>query len=252
MKALDSNWYKSIWGLDIKEQSWVQDTETQVDFIVKTLGLTGNERILDLACGFGRHSLSLARRGYQITGVDITKEFIQDAITTANSEGLTVQFINADIRELHFNNEYDVVLNLADGAIGYLESDEENLKIFDVISNSLGSGGKHFMDIGNAEHAKHYFPVQYWDAGETTLSVSRFEWDDKKKIMLFGDNTIVYGEPAKKPDIQYGSPQRLYSIDEINGIWKQRGMQEVQIFSNYYGKDASYKELQLLVYSRKL
>ena len=70
--------------------------------------------------------------------------------------------------------------------------------------------------------------------------------------MLFGDKTIVYGEPAKKPDIAYGAPQRLYSIDEINRIWKQRGMQVVQNFSDYYGKDASYKEFQLMVYSRKL
>ena len=252
MKALDSNWYKSIWNLDIKEQSWVQDTENQVDFIINTLGLTGKGRILDLACGFGRHALSLARRGYQITGVDITEEFIKDAIKNANSEGLDAQFINGDIRDLHFANEYDVVLNLADGAIGYLESDEENLKIFDVISNALKPGGKHFMDIGNAEHAEHYFPVQYWDAGEKALSVSRFEWDVQKRIMLYGDNTIVYGESAKKPDIAYGAPQRLYSIDEINRIWEQRGLEVVQTFADYYGKDASYKEFQLMVYSRKL
>ena len=48
MKALDSNWYKSIWNLNIKEQSWVQDTENQVDFIVSTLGLTGRSVFLIL------------------------------------------------------------------------------------------------------------------------------------------------------------------------------------------------------------
>lgn len=252
MKALDANWYKSIWSLDIKKQSWVEDTENQVDFIVNTLNLTGKERILDLACGFGRHSLSLARRGFQVTGVDITKEFINDAIQAACSEGLNARFIHSDIRKLHIINEYDVVLNLADGAVGYLESDEENLKIFHVISNALKPGGKHFMDICNAEYAQHYFPAQYWDAGENSLSLSRFEWDEKKRIMLFGDSTIVYGEEAKKPNIEYGMPQRLYSIDEIERIWKQRGMQVVQTFSDYYGKNASYKELQLMVYSRKL
>jgi len=108
------------------------------------------------------------------------------------------------------------------------------------------------MDIGNAEHDKQYFPVQYWDAGDNALSISRLEWDDEKRIMLFGDNTIVYGEQAKKPDIAYGAPQRLYSVDEINDIWKQRSMQVVQTFSDYYGKEASYKELRLMVYSRKL
>lgn len=252
MKALDVNWYKSIWSLDIKEQSWVEDTESQVDFIVNTLGLSGKKRILDLACGFGRHALSLARRGFQVTGVDITREFIEDARHTADLEGLNAWFINSDIRDISFAKEYDVVLNLADGAIGYLESEEENLKIFHVISSALKPGGKHFMDICNAEYAEHYFPAQYWDAGENSLSLSRFEWDDKKRIMLFGDNTIVYGETVKKPNIEYGAPQRLYSLDEIDGIWKKTGMQVVKTFSNYCGKDASYKELQLMVYSRKL
>ncbi len=252
MKALAADWYKSIWSMDIKEQSWVEDTENQVDFIINTLQLTGKERILDLACGFGRHALSLARRGFQVTGVDITKEYINDAIQTASAEGLKVEFINADIRELPSVNEYDVILNLADGAIGYLENEEENLKLFYTISNALKPGGKHFMDICNADHAEHYFPTQYWDAGENTLSLSRFEWDKEKKIMLFGDNTIVYGEPAAKPNIEYGAPQRLYSIREIEKIWEQLGMQVVQTFSDYYGKASTDQELQLMVYSKKI
>jgi len=56
------DWYKHSWSLDMKNQSWTEDSENQVDFIVKTLELTGGERILDLACGYGRHALSLARR----------------------------------------------------------------------------------------------------------------------------------------------------------------------------------------------
>ena len=72
-------WYKEIWTLDIKNQSWVEDTTNQVDFIIKTLELSGNEKILDLACGFGRHSLLMGKLGYDVTGVDITKNYIIDA-----------------------------------------------------------------------------------------------------------------------------------------------------------------------------
>ena len=56
MRRMSSDWYRKIWTLDIQDQSWVEDTERQVDFLVKTLKLRGGERILDLACGFGRHS----------------------------------------------------------------------------------------------------------------------------------------------------------------------------------------------------
>ena len=252
MKAMDSDWYRKIWSLDIKEQSWVENTENEVDFIIEKLALTGKERILDLACGFGRHSLAFAKRGYDMTGVDITQAFIDDANKTAAEFSLPCRFICSDIREVSFENEFDVVLNLADGAIGYLENDAENLKIFDVISKALKSGGKHFMDICNADHAERYFPAQYWDAGSEALSVSLFEWDSEKRIMLFGDNTLPYGEPLKKPQIEYAAPQRLYSADEINEIWKTRGMKTIASYSDYKGREAAAKYLQLMMYSQKV
>jgi SAM-dependent methyltransferase len=251
MKARKTDWYKHGWTLDIKKQSWVEDTENQVDFIIEALQLTGKERILDLACGYGRHSLSFARKGYSVLGVDITPEYIDDAKKTASAESLSVDFINADIRDIQFENEFDVVLNLADGAIGYLETDEENLKIFDVISHALKSGGKHFMDICNAEHAECFFPKSNWETGEKALALSKFDWDKETRRMLYGGWDIPYGVPAQKPDIITGDPTRLYSISELNSILLQRNMKIIHTFSNYYGKESSFKELQLLVYSKK-
>lgn len=60
-----------------------EDTKRQVDFLIDKLELKGNERILDLACGFGRHSLEFARRGYEVTGVDITPAYIRYAAKQA-------------------------------------------------------------------------------------------------------------------------------------------------------------------------
>jgi SAM-dependent methyltransferase len=251
MKARDVDWYKHGWSLDIKKQSWVEDTENQVDFIISTLELTGKERILDLACGFGRHSLSFARKGFSVIGVDITQEYINDAIKTAKAESLDAEFINADVRDIRFENEFDVVLNLADGAIGYLETDEENLKIFDVIARALESGGKHFMDICNAEHAEYFFPRLGWEIGEKALALSKLEWNKETRRMLYGGWDIPYGLPAQKPNINTGDPIRLYSKSELDSILQQRQMRIIDTFSNYYGKEASYKELQLMVYSKK-
>ena len=75
MKPMKSDWYKKIWTLDIKDQSWVEDTLRQTDFLIERLGLKGNEKILDLACGFGRHSLELAKRGFEVVGVEITADY---------------------------------------------------------------------------------------------------------------------------------------------------------------------------------
>ena len=251
MVAKESGWYKNIWSLDIKNHSWVEDTKQQIDFIIKTLDLRKDQRILDLACGFGRHSLELSRRGFQVVGVDITKDYITDAEITAKKEGLNARFILSDIRNLKFNQEFDVVLNLADGAIGYLENDSENLKIFDVIADALKPGGKHFMDLCNAEYAELHFPATSWEAGENALSLSSFEWNPEKKIMLYGSKTISYGEPLVKPEILRGDTIRLYSHKELDEILEARNMKIIQTYSNYYGKPETSKELQLMVYSIK-
>ena len=132
-------------------------------FLIKQLHLKGTEKILDLACGFGRHSLEFARRGYDVTGIDITPAYIDYANEQAKKENLNAKFICQDIRTITFDKEFDVVLNMADGAIGYLEDDGENHKIFSVIAKALKNGGKHFMDIINGSvfenhNGRHLLP----------------------------------------------------------------------------------------------
>jgi 2-polyprenyl-3-methyl-5-hydroxy-6-metoxy-1,4-benzoquinol methylase len=249
---INPDWYKNGWTLDIKTQSWVEDTPNQIDFIIRTLDLKGNEKILDLVCGFGRHSLYLAKLGYNVTGVDITNDYILDAKSEAKKLDLKINFINDDIRSINFNNEFDVVLNLADGAIGYLENDEENLKIFDKISNSLKYGGKHFMDICNAEHAIACFPKRHWEIGSKSLTLPEFIWEENTKRMLYSQWEAEFGKILEKPkEIKLLNTIRLYTKNELEKILEDRKMKIISTFSNYYGKKDSKNELQLIVYSEK-
>ena len=83
MKSMKKDWYKKGWTMDIQKMSWVEDTKKEVDFLIDQLKLQGNEKILDLACGYGRHSLELVRRGYDVTGVDIRAAYSEDAAEQA-------------------------------------------------------------------------------------------------------------------------------------------------------------------------
>ena len=252
MKAMESDWYKKIWTLDIQNQSWVEDTKRQVDFLIEKLEMKGDERILDLACGFGRHSLELARRGYDVTGVDITPEYIEYATKQAQTENLNAHFICSDIRDVTFNNEFDVVLNMADGAIGYLENEEENLKIFRVISKAMKSGGKHFMDIMNGSYAEIHFPCKLWDAGEKCLTLSNFQWDKETKTLIYGQIDYPYGEVLFKPEMIEGNTIRLYSLDEIKGIFTELGMSVYDSYADFSGTPLSDNGIQLMVCSKKI
>lgn len=235
---IDLHWYKKIWSLDIQDMSWVEQTEHEVDFVVEALELQGHERVLDLACGFGRHALELARRGHPVIGVDFTPAFIKEARRLAAEAKLEqAEFIRADLRAVSFFAEFDVVLNMADGAIGYLESEGMNLKIFDLIASALRPGGKHLMGVCSGDFARKHFPRRHWQIGQQALSLADFEWDAENARMLYRGYTLRYGEPLQKLQ----EPQkkalsgytRLYSRDELAKIFTLRGMEIWKSFGDY-------------------
>ena len=251
MKPMESDWYRKIWTLDIQNQSWIEDTKRQTDFLIEKLELKGGEKILDLACGFGRHSLELARRGFDVTGVDITPDYIKYASEQAEKEKLSARFICSDIRDISFENEFDAVLNMADGAVGYLENDEENLKIFSVVSKALKPCGKHFMDIMNGGYAESHFPCKLWDAGEKCLTLSNFEWNSETKTLIYGQLDFPYGKSLPEPKMEEGNTIRLYTLAEIKCIFAGLGMSVCESYADFSGKTSSDNDIQLMVYSRK-
>lgn len=233
--------------------AWVEETRAQVDFICQVLQLQGKERVLDMACGFGRHALELARRGCRVVGVDITPEYIDEAQAQADKSGLEAEFICADLRELRYRETFDVVLNMADGAIGYLEGDEENLRIFDAIAAALVPGGKHLMDVCNGAYAAKHFPKRHWMTGARSLSLADFEWDAQRSLMYYGGLEFRYGEVLTKPEAIHSNPTRLYNLAELDAIFQSRGM---TVWRAYAGFDASAPAtddtFQIQVVSQKL
>ncbi len=238
--------------MDIKEGSWVEDTERQVDFLIRVMGLAGSERILDLACGFGRHSIELAGRGYRVTGVDITPAYVADAAKTAAIRNLPAEFICSDIRDIDFDSEFDVVLNMADGAIGYLENDGENLRIFDRIAAALKPGGRHFMDVCSRAHAELCFPSRSWEIGTRSIAHAEFSWEPDTKRMLYAGFDIPFGRIAVSPgEVEANSSIRLYDRDELRTILADRGMTLLETYSDYTGRAEDPRYLQLLAHSVK-
>jgi SAM-dependent methyltransferase len=245
-------WYRTAWTLDILNMSWVEQTTGQVDFLCDVLGLRGGERVLDLACGFGRHALELARRGCSVVGVDITSDYIEEARRRALAGGLSAEFVCADLRDVAYRDEFDVVLNLADGAIGYLENDAENLRIFDAVSVALRPGGKHLMDVCSGAYAAKHFPRRAWEIGEHAISLSDFEWDGDTRRMFYGGLELKFGEVLSKPEEMACDPVRLYTPQELEAILGSRGMVVRETFGDYDRTiPASDDHLQLLVCSQK-
>jgi SAM-dependent methyltransferase len=150
---IPDDWYATAFDAASAEMAWTDRTGPEVDRVAKILQPRGDERVLDLACGSGRHSLELRRRGFSVVGADISPDLIEIARRDAEEENLDVDFVLADLHDLDFGDEFDLVLNLNDGAIGYLESDEENLRTFEVITRALKPGGRNMIQLPNVLYA---------------------------------------------------------------------------------------------------
>lgn len=209
---------------------WADRTEAEVDRAIMMLRPTGGERVLDLACGIGRHSLELRRRGFEVVGIDISEELLEMARREAEAQSLEVTFAQADLRELTYEGEFDLVLSLNDGAVGYFETEEENRRTFEVIARALRGGGGHLVQLPNVLHAEKNLPKKSWIAGESTLELSDHHWNAQDRYIEGSTVPIRFGEVFEKYE-PIPFRQRLYSAEELAEIYASVGMRLANTFA---------------------
>ncbi len=104
--------------------SFTKGTAQEVAFLLATLGLPEGARILDVGCGPGRHAVVLAEAGLNVTGVDISERFLDIAAQAARDAGVRAAFFEVDARQMPFDDEFDAVISLCQGAFGLMGRDD--------------------------------------------------------------------------------------------------------------------------------
>lgn len=146
------DWYAALadhLGEAYLSYAFTKGTEQEADFLFSALALHQGARLLDVGCGPGRHAIEFAKRGVMVVGVDLSPRFLNVARRRADGEGVAVSFFEMDAGQLPFEDEFDAVISICEGAFGL---GLEDLRILKGMTRALKGGGHLAVGAANVYH----------------------------------------------------------------------------------------------------
>lgn len=222
-----------------------EEAERLVDLIERELDPVPQAHILDIGCGRGRHARTLARRGYRVTGIDLSEYAIEEARAEAAAEGLDAitSFQVGDMREPICETCADGIVNLFT-SFGYFEDDAENQQALAAVAAALRPGGWFLQDFLNA-------PLVADSLGSSTreteggLTIHQRRWIENGRV-----NKKITIEHDEGTDTFHESV-RLYTLDDLKEMYVAVGLTLVELFGDYDGADYTPDSPRLLLHARK-
>jgi cyclopropane fatty-acyl-phospholipid synthase-like methyltransferase len=206
------------------------ETSRETDAIVRMLQIDPGEKILDLACGFGRHSVKLAERGFKVTGYDLSESFLKHAQELANSIEVKIDLKQGDMRDIPYKDEFDVVINMFT-AFGFFENEKEDLKVLKGVHKALKPGGQFLMDVINRETAIQVGAPRRWiRENHSYLLEERFFDFFRSRLELTNQLILVNGE---RKEANYSI--RLYTLTEMLGLYNAAGLVLTDVYGDFSG-----------------
>ena len=235
--------YKDIWRQIFPEKT----TLAEVDFIVAEAALKPGEHVLDIMCGYGRHSLELANRGLNVVAVDNLSDYINEINEKTENKSLPIESICADILEMQIDQEFDAVICMGNSLQFFNE--EDSVRILSNISAHLKPGGKFFINTWSlAEIVIKNFKDKSWSRiGDLLfLTESKFLFHPTRietSSIIITDK----GEREEKIGIDF-----IFSISELESILSKTGFQLKELYSIPGKKQFTVGEPRAYVVAEKI
>ncbi len=230
-------WYESLfenYGQKYDNESFTQGTFGECDFIENELKFDKSLKILDVGCGTGRHSIELSKRGYTVTGIDLSDTQLARAREKAEKNNLKINFVKQDARNLPYQKEFDIAIMLCEGGFPLMETDEMNFEILNCVSKSLNEKGKFIFTTLNGlfplYHSVEEFFASTSEEGNATYQSNTFN------LMTFRDHNITVFEDDFGNKKTLECNERYYVPSEITWLLKSLGFNMINISGAKLGK----------------
>ena len=234
-------WYEEWFGrkyLELYAHRDAAEAERHVDFFAGILAAARPRAVLDLACGAGRHTAALRRRGYRTLGTDLS--------VTLLAQAAELPRVAADMRRLPFaDGAFDWVLNFFT-SFGYFEGERENFQVLEEVYRVLEPGGGFLIDLFNRERViRELVPEEIREQEGTRIEIER--WFDgktqrvnKRIRLLDGDGEETYLESV-----------RAYREEEVVIGLQWAGFEATATFGSFEGEPFQDDSERLIVIGRK-
>jgi SAM-dependent methyltransferase len=246
-RSLFDGFYYDVWfRRGASGEARPERTAAEIAFLEEKLALPPDAALLDLACGHGRHAIELARRGYRVTGLDISASHLALAREAAAAEGVTVGWVEADMRDLP-SGPFDAAINLY-SAFGYLESDAADQQVLDAVGRVLRPGGRFLLETRNREHTIRTFQRRVWQPlSDGSLFLQEAEFD----LLTSRVRTRV---TLVEPDGRRESRDfvvRQYTLTELARMLAEAGLTLVQTWGDYDGSPYALDSPRLVLLAER-
>jgi D-alanine-D-alanine ligase len=249
-RHLPADWWRTLFNAvylrtdgDVVENDAA--THGEVDRLLKVAGLEPNDRILDVCCGQGRHSLELARRGFRhVTGVDRSRYLIRLARRRARDAHLEVRFREGDARRLSVGESaFDAVIVMGN-SFGYFDQEAEDLAVLSAIKRALRSRGKLVLDLTDGAWMRDHFERRSWEWIDQDHFVCRERSLSRDRDRLISREVVVHAEKGVLADQFYA--ERLYDRGRIQQLLEAAGFGEIRVHDTLMGESTRGEDLGMM------
>lgn len=225
-----SAWYEESFGEDYLRVYNYRDEQGaahEVHEMISWLKLDPGAQVFDLCCGMGRHSLSLAEKGYEVTGMDLSDVLLDEAKKEDGAE--KIRWVQGDMRELPFEDEaFDAVVNLFT-SFGYFKEDSEHVRVLKEIRRVLRPGGRFIIDFMNPPHVERHLKP-YTEREEDGLKIEERRTIEEGFVKK---HITIIPEKENEEHREYDERVKLYTRDRFTDMLAEAGLQIDEVRGSY-------------------
>jgi SAM-dependent methyltransferase len=240
-------WYKSFFDDFLPYFAAIskQTSEAEVHYIIRKLHLKRGSRFLDCPCGIGRISLPVAKRGIRVTGVDLTKSYLDVAARGAREQRLPIRLVHADMRRINFLNEFDAAGNLWT-SFGYFEKESDNLLVLKKAYQALKPGGRFVLQVANRDWVIAHFVSQGWEEAGGVVS-----WESREFDYATSTNRVTWRLMRDGKVSTHQVNLRMYTYHEMIAMFRKVGFIDIAGFGGTKDQPISKDKMYMWIFGTK-